>query len=125
MAASAVNSPAAAHDMEKVRTSVAAAWVLRAWTAKQERRWSTLAISSRVRSVQRQGMDKAVLTLRTTMHEASVTVWPNRTFEFIVLEYASKRETVSRSGAYAADSELHERLDNCVTEFEDIVLASR
>jgi hypothetical protein len=66
-------------------------------------------------------LNKAVATLETPTHAASVTVWGSGTLEFIVLELATQSEVVMSDREYGTAEELRSLLDDCAASFGSLV----
>jgi len=111
--------------MENVRTNIDIARTVRAWCAAHEHRWEAQRIASRFRYVVREGVEKAIVALRTMTHEANLVVLGIGTVEFTALDSGTKREAVSRTGRYASEFDLQRFLDGCVAEFEGMARAAR
>ena len=91
------------------------------WSRNWEPRWRRLSIEAGLRLPEKPAINKAVVTLETESHVASVTVWGSGTLEFIVLELATQREVIMMDKEYRTARELLILLDDCAGAFSSLV----
>lgn len=86
---------------------------VRKWYLDRSHAWTAQSITAHLKLPERSDLNKAVVTLETPTHVGSVTVWGGGTLEFIVLELATKNETLINDKEYDTPEELRQLLDEC------------
>jgi hypothetical protein len=87
------------------------------WFADWKPRLRTLAIEATLKLPQEPDLNKAVATLESSTHVASITAWGAGTLEYIVLDVPRQTEVVMWDKEFGTVAELRLLLDECADSF--------
>jgi hypothetical protein len=64
-----------------------------------------------------ENLNKAIVTLETKSHVASITLWGSGMFEFIILDVAARAEVVVADREFNTLESIRDELDKSLSEF--------
>lgn len=92
--------------------------LLREWFAANRQLFQDNEIGANLRlPTNGENLNKAIVTLETKTHVASITVWGTGMFEFIVLDIAAQNEVIVRDRELDSLDGINNELTQSLSEF--------